>query len=72
MSDPTSPAHYQQGSIECIDAIRSALGASGFCDYCQGNISKYIWRWRHRNGVEDLKKARVYLNWMIEAAESNP
>lgn len=62
------PSHYCAGGIECIEGIRSALG-SGFVDYCQGNVLKYVWRWRHKGGVEDLEKAQVYLNWMIEAAE---
>ena len=38
-------------------------------DYCKGNIIKYLWRYRLKNGAEDLRKARVYLNWMIEAEE---
>lgn len=66
MSDPTSPQHYQQGGIECIDAIRAALGPAGFAAYCHGNILKYTWRYRHKNGLEDLKKAQVYLGWLIE------
>lgn len=61
------PAHYTSGGIECIDAIRASLGLSEFADYCKGNIIKYLWRYRLKNGVEDLKKARVYLDWMIEA-----
>lgn len=64
------PGHYRQGGIECIDAIRASLGPEGFKDYCQGNITKYVWRHRHKNGVEDLKKARVYLDWLIDAASA--
>lgn len=63
------PSHYTQGGIECIDAIRASMTADGFCDYCKGNIIKYIWRWRDKGGVEDLRKASVYLNWLINAAE---
>lgn len=65
------PLHYTtQGGVECIDAIRAALGPVGFQEYCRGNVIKYMWRWRHKGGLEDLKKAQVYLNWMIEAVES--
>ena len=64
------PSHYTQGGIECIDAIRASMTADGFCDYCKGNILKYIWRWRDKGGVEDLKKARVYLDWLINAADA--
>ena len=70
MSDNVNhPEHYTSGGIECIDAIRASLGDKEFADYCKGNIIKYIWRYRHKNGVEDLRKAQVYLNWMIEAEE---
>ena len=62
------PSHYTQGGIECIDAIRASMTADGFCDYCKGNIIKYIWRWRDKGGVEDLRKASVYLDWLINAA----
>lgn len=61
------PSHYNQdGSIECIDAIKASLGKDGFVDYCKGNCLKYLWRYKHKSGVEDLKKAKVYLTWMIE------
>ena len=62
------PSHYTHRGIECIDAIRASMTADGFCDYCKGNIIKYIWRWRDKGGVEDLRKASVYLNWLINAA----
>lgn len=63
------PNHYCQGGIECIKAIEASMPPEGFQDYCKGNVLKYIWRWRDKAGVEDLKKARVYLNWLIESAE---
>ena len=63
------PSHYTQGGIECISAIKASMPPDGFQDYCKGNVLKYLWRWRDKTGVEDLKKASVYLNWMIESAE---
>jgi Cdc6-like AAA superfamily ATPase len=63
------PAHYTQGEIETIDYIRDALTAEEFTGYCTGNVMKYLARWRHKGGVEDLAKARRYLVWAIEAAE---
>ena len=63
------PSHYTHGGIECIEAIRASMTADGFADYCKGNIIKYIWRWRDKGGVEDLRKASVYLDWLINAAE---
>lgn len=69
MDNVNHPGHYTSGGIECIDAIRASLGDKEFADYCKGNIIKYLWRYRLKNGVEDLHKAQVYLNWMIEAEE---
>tara|TARA_E500000318_G_C3385062_1_gene143720 strand:- start:38 stop:271 length:234 start_codon:yes stop_codon:yes gene_type:complete len=63
-----SPPHYNKSGIECIDAIRAATD-SGFEFYLQGNILKYIWRYRYKNGTEDLKKAQWYLNKLIEEVE---
>jgi hypothetical protein len=70
MSDNVkNPAHYTSGGIECIDAIRASMGAEEFQGYCKGNALKYLWRWRQKGGVEDLRKASVYLGWLIESAE---
>ena len=63
-----SPQHYNKSGIECIDAIRAATD-SGFEYYLQGNILKYIWRYRYKNGPEDLKKAQWYLNKLIQEVE---
>lgn len=63
------PAHYTSGSVECIDAIRSTLGRSGFSAYCRGNVVKYVWRAELKGGAEDYRKARRYIDWLIEAAE---
>ena len=49
-----SPTHYNQAGIECIDAIAAALG-DGFEYYLQGNVMKYLWRYRYKNGIEDLE-----------------
>jgi len=65
------PSHYTQGGIECIEAIRASMSPEAFQGYCKGNVMKYIWRASLKNGVEDLKKAQVYLGWMIESVEKN-
>lgn len=57
------PPHYTQGKIECIDAIEAAcVGLDGFEGYCTSNAIKYLFRWKHKNGVEDLSKAKWYIN----------
>jgi hypothetical protein len=63
------PDHYTQGDIEAIDAIRAALGAQGFAAYCTGNAIKYLWRWQHKGGVEDLQKAQWYVNRIVEGGQ---
>lgn len=63
MSDPVNhPAHYTQGGIECIDALAAAtVGLSGIEAVCTANAMKYLWRWKHKNGAEDIDKAIWYL-----------
>lgn len=58
-----SPAHYTAGGIETIDYIRAKLGEDGFRAYCLGNVLKYVSRYQHKNGEEDLKKALKYMEW---------
>lgn len=60
------PSHYTQGGIECIDAMKSAFGASQLAVYCKIAAFKYIWRCEYKNGAEDVKKAIWYLNKYLE------
>ena len=55
-----SPKHYNQGDIECIDAIRAMLSHKEFIGYLRGNSLKYRWRFRYKNGLQDLEKAEWY------------
>tara|TARA_Y100001963_G_C6608234_1_gene365830 strand:+ start:103 stop:426 length:324 start_codon:yes stop_codon:yes gene_type:complete len=64
------PPHYNKAGIETIEAIK-AMTDNGFEYYLQGNIMKYLWRYRYKNGVEDLKKAQWYLNELIDVLENN-
>lgn len=66
------PSHYTQGNIECIDAIAEATKfLRGIEATDTGNIIKYMWRWNNKNGLEDLRKARWYLNHLISHIEEN-
>jgi hypothetical protein len=66
-ADPVNhPPHYNAGEIECIDAIRAALGRDGFVAFCRGNAIKYLWRCEHKGGVEDWRKADWYINRAIK------
>lgn len=64
-----SPAHYTTGGIETIDFMRAKLSPEGFEGYLTGNVLKYITRYRHKNGLEDLRKARWYLDRLIREFE---
>lgn len=65
--DPINhPSHYTQGGIECIEAIEAACtGLTGDEGYYVGQVIKYIWRWKHKNGLQDLEKAEWYLDRLI-------
>lgn len=66
MSDNVNhPSHYNTGSIEVIDYIEDKLDYNEFTGYLTGNIIKYISRYKHKNGIEDLQKAEWYLNYLI-------
>jgi len=61
------PAHYNQGGIECIDAIKASLTAEGFQAYLKASSMKYLWRYEHKNApIEDLRKARWFLDRLIK------
>ena len=73
-NDPVNhPAHYTAGGIECIDAIAAALTCQRdpMCAWLTGQVLKYLWRWPLKNGVEDLKKARFYLDRLIGKVEGH-
>lgn len=59
------PAHYTGGSIECIDALKAAMGDEQYKGFLRGNVIKYTWRYEHKGGVEDLRKAQWYLSRLI-------
>ncbi len=59
--DPTDPKHYNQLKIQPRDYI-----TENKLDYNEGNVIKYVTRWRHKNGLEDLLKAKNYLDYLIE------
>lgn len=72
-ADPVEhPSHYANSSIECWDAIKASMPHEAFCGYLKGNVQKYIWRYEKKAApVEDLRKASVYLNKLIEEVNGN-
>ena len=68
------PPHYNGSAIECIDAMKAISQGSYVVPhqaYCWQNAFKYLWRWPYKNGVEDLKKARWYIDRLIEELETD-
>ena len=64
------PSHYTQGGIECIDALKAAtVSKTGIEAVCTANAIKYLWRYEEKNGVEDVKKARWYIDRLIKELE---
>ena len=60
--DNINPDHYKSStSLECIEAMEMIFGNEAVYDFCVLNAFKYIWRWKHKNGSEDLDKAKWYL-----------
>lgn len=65
-----SPPHYKTGGIEAIEGIEASMGPEAYAGYLKGNIMKYMWRYERKGKpVEDLKKARWYLDRLIGLRE---
>ncbi|EHF6197535.1 DUF3310 domain-containing protein [Listeria monocytogenes] len=62
-----NPSHYTAGGIETLDYIKAKV--KDYHSYAVGNIVKYVSRYEHKNGIEDLKKAQFYLNDLIKEME---
>lgn len=72
MSDAVNkPAHYNQGSIECIDAMKIVLTQEEFRGYLKGNVFKYLWREKDKNGNEDIRKGKSYYDSLIELIDAS-
>ena len=65
------PKHYCKGGFECIQVIKAQLTPQQYKGYLYGNVLKYLWRWPDKNGLEDLRKAAKYLEWLQEEVKKN-
>ena len=71
-SDAINPSHYKQGGIECIEALKAAtVNLKGIEAVCTANAIKYLWRWKEKNGTEDMKKSLWYINRLIQEVSNN-
>lgn len=66
VQDVAHQSHYTECGIQPIDYMRANMTQNEFMAYCIGNVIKYVSRYKRKNGLEDLKKAKVYLDWTIE------
>lgn len=66
-----NPQHYTDGSIECIDAMEAAYGIEAVKWFCICNAFKYQWRFKKKNGIEDLKKSQWYQNKYMELTKES-
>ena len=65
-----SPPHYKSGGIEAIEGIEASMDTEAYAGYLKGNVMKYLWRYEKKGKpIEDLKKARWYLDRLIAAQE---
>lgn len=64
MSAISHPEHYNNGILpgECIDYVK-------YLDFCRGNIIKYLWRYKGKNGIEDMKKAAQYCDFITDSPD---
>ena len=66
------PQHYTQGGIECIDALKAAtIGKRGIEAVCVANVIKYLWRYEKKNGIEDIRKAKFYIERLLKELEES-
>lgn len=71
MDNINHPTHYTSTKIETIEIIRDKLTAEAFEGFCIGNVLKYVTRYKLKNGLEDLQKARWYLDKIIRVKEES-
>lgn len=70
MENVNHPEHYNNGKIECIDAMISTFGKDSVAEFCIINAFKYLWRYKYKSKpTEDVKKAIWYLNKYLELKE---
>lgn len=72
MNDATNPGYYNRGGMECADAMRAMMYGADVTNaeaYWWGCALKYLWRWKFKNGVEDLEKAKRCISILIGEIE---
>ena len=71
MSQVNHPEHYNDGGFECIDVMELTFGTNAVSSFCICNAFKYLWRHKHKNGKEDIEKAKWYLGHARQCGETH-
>ena len=69
--DQINPDHYKVGGIETWDYLKVKLTPTELAGFCKANVLKYVSRASHKGKIEDLKKAKWYLDNLIKEVEKN-
>ena len=65
------PEHYNKNGMETIDVIKASMNPEEFKGFLTGNVIKYLGRYPYKNGVEDLEKAKWYLEKLIDETDTD-
>lgn len=68
--DAVNPNHYADQKVQSIEFMQASMTREAFRGFLQGNVFKYVGRYKRKNGVEDLNKAKQYLEWLIQHEDS--
>ena len=63
--------HYMQSAVQPIEYMELTMTPEQYEGYLLGNVIKYVSRYRHKNGLEDLRKAEVYMGWLVDHVSDN-
>ena len=67
IDDPVNhPSHYETGKFECIDVMVETMGIDATMEFCVCNAFKYLYRHKRKNGIQDLEKAKWYIEKYID------
>lgn len=68
-ADTVTPDYYKSDGVETIDYLHAFLAEDEFNGFCKGNVIKYVSRANRKNGIEDIRKARDYIGYLITSME---
>ena len=63
--------YYMQSAVQPIEYMELTMTSEQYSGYLLGNVIKYVSRYRHKNGLEDLRKAEVYMGWLVDHVSDN-